>query len=152
MTLKSPLSQNIVENLALIAPPRTIDVLSEVYQHGGTIVFIQVDALKIKCVGGSQDFSVSIVAPAGEVAVVPMLYAFFERGNSLDASIQLLKSMANTIRQVTWLVENFNRIYTLLCDPAMCLARKDYLAFQEALSEEYRYRRRQEFIDQAERS
>jgi hypothetical protein len=125
---------SIYLEFAKLAPERQVTKLGEDSSKDGTTIDILVNDLRINCIWNYMDLSVAVTTAieadswtAGWAAVC-FLFAYFEGTNDPNAAV----AIQNSPRQITWLIENFDKVYLLMCDPNCDEQKRMFFTFQES--------------------
>jgi hypothetical protein len=124
---------SIYLEFAKLAPERRVTKLAEESRKDGTTIDMLVNDLRINCVWNYMDLSVAVTTAieadswTGGWAAVYFLFAYFEGTNDPDAAV----AIENSPRQITWLIENFDKVYLLMCDPSCDEQKRSFFTFQE---------------------
>jgi hypothetical protein len=119
---------------AKLAPRYRVSILSEDSGRGGAVINILANDLRINCNWNYMDLSVAVTTAIeadswtpGWAAVI-YLFAYFEKASDPDGA----QTIFNSPRQITWLIENFDRVYSLMCGPNQDEQRNSFFAFQHS--------------------
>jgi hypothetical protein len=124
---------SIYSEFAKLAPERCVSKLFEDVREHGVVVDILVDELRVSCNWNYMDLSVAVTTTVeadswtSGWAAVFFLFAYLDGTNSPDA----VEAFRNSPSQITWLIHNFNKVYSLMCDPALAARRSAFFDFQE---------------------
>src|SRR5579872_1823858 len=125
-------SISIYAEFQRLSPRRHVRRLSEDSRKEGVVIDLLVDDLRINCNRSYMDLTVAVTTVIDadswtpDWAAVCFLFAFIERKNDSSAIEEIL----NSSRQITWLIDNFDRVYALMMDPSHAAQKSAFFEFQ----------------------
>ena|ERR1700722_7940665 len=125
------LVETVYAELRIHCPTRMVTKIFELTHpdSDGVHVKFLVDCLVVQFRGDTQELSMSVAdeSEPERWAAVPYLYCYIENKSDLV----LIESILNSPIQISWLAENIDRVYSLMCDPNLKLIKEQFFEFQE---------------------